>query len=84
MATRKQSKADPDISPEYDFSQGVRGKYAARYSKMKLKIMLDPDVAAAFPTSDAVNATLRPLARLITAQASKRPNPSTRKTRKAG
>jgi len=32
---------------------------------MKLQILLDPDVAAAFPTSYAVKQTLRPVAKLI-------------------
>lgn len=70
------------MSSEYDFSKGARGKYAARFPRMKLKVMLDPDVAAAFPTSDAVNQALRPLAKLIVARTSGRV--ATRKTRKAG
>lgn len=82
MATGRRAKSDPDMSREYDFSKGVRGKYAARFARMKLKVMLDPDVAAALPTSDAVNQALRPLAKLIVARTSRRA--ATRKPRKAG
>lgn len=39
---------------EYDFSDGVRGKYAERYARGSNVVMLDPDVAAAFPDERAV------------------------------
>lgn len=45
--------------PEYDFRGGVRGKYAARYAKGSNVVVLDPDVAAKFQTSEAVNDALR-------------------------
>ena len=48
---------------EYDFSSGVRGKYVARYREGTNVVVLDPDVAKAFPTSDSVNKALRELAR---------------------
>jgi hypothetical protein len=64
MATSNAKSADRNADG-LDFSGGIRGKYAARFGKMKLQILLDPDVAAAFPTSDAVNETLRPIAKLI-------------------
>jgi len=35
--------------PEYDFSRGVRGKYADRFTKETIMVVLDPDVAAIFP-----------------------------------
>ncbi|MCC6196672.1 MAG: hypothetical protein IT518_19635, partial [Burkholderiales bacterium] len=45
---------------EYDFSKGVRGKYAKRLGKEGSNVVvLDPDVAKAFPTSAAVNEALR-------------------------
>ncbi len=46
---------------EYDFSQGVRGKYAQRYSGGTNIVVLSPDVAEFFPDSEAVNAALRAL-----------------------
>ena len=45
---------------EYDFSKGVRGKYAARL-KPGSQIVVDPDVAAAFGDAKAVNRALRTL-----------------------
>lgn len=47
---------------EYDFSKGVRGKYADRLAGGIRLVVLDPDVAKAFPTSEDVNAALRELA----------------------
>jgi len=50
------------MRPEYDFSQlkgRVRGKYAERYREGTNLVLLDPDVAAAFPDAKAVNEALR-------------------------
>lgn len=47
---------------EYDFSGGVRGKCARRYTQGANVVVLEPDVARAFPNSDAVNSSLRALA----------------------
>jgi len=46
---------------EYDFSKGVRGKYAERFSQGSNVVVLDPDVADAFPDSKSVNKALRAL-----------------------
>lgn len=46
---------------EYDFSGGVRGKYARRYAEGSNVVVLSPDVAEAFPDSRAVNEALRSL-----------------------
>lgn len=46
---------------EYDFSDGVRGKYAARYAEGTNLVLLAPDVAAEFPNATAVNRALRAL-----------------------
>jgi hypothetical protein len=51
--------ADDDLRPEYDFSRGVRGKYAERFAKGSNVVVLDPDVAAEFKTPQAVNDALR-------------------------
>ncbi len=48
---------------EYDFSRGVRGKYAERFAAGTNLVRLEPDVAKAFPTSEAVNRALRDPAR---------------------
>ena len=57
---------EDDLRPEYDFSQlkgGVRGKYVERYRQGTNLVLLDPDVAAAFPDAKAVNDALRLLLR---------------------
>ena len=59
------SQDDPDMLDEYDFSGGVRGKYAQRYREGTNLVRLDDDVAAMFPTSEEVNAVLRTLGELI-------------------
>ena len=53
-----------DLLPEYDFATlngGVRGKYASAYRRGTNLVRLDPDVARAFPTDEAVNTALRAL-----------------------
>ena len=55
---------------EYDFSNAVRGKYAKRYAAGSNVVVLEPELAAAFPTARAVNAALR---RQLTAAEEKRP-----------
>jgi len=52
---------EDDMRDEYDFSDGVRGKYAARYAKGTNVVVLDPDVAKKFATSEEVNKALREL-----------------------
>jgi len=47
------------MRPEYDFSKGVRGKYAASFARRSNVVVLSGDVAAAFKTSKAVNDVLR-------------------------
>lgn len=57
-----ESEEEDDLQPEYDFSQmqgGVRGKYVERYRQGTNLVLLDPDVAAAFPDAKAVNDALR-------------------------
>jgi len=57
-----ESEEEDDLQPEYDFSQmqgGVRGKYVERYRQGTNLVLLDPDIAAAFPDAKAVNDALR-------------------------
>ena len=46
---------------EYNFTGGVRGKYADQYLRGTNVVFLDPEVAKAFPDSDSVNEALRAL-----------------------
>ena len=53
--------------PQYDpelIRRGVGNKYADRFPPNALAVVLDPDVAAAFPSADAVNGALRGLLEL--------------------
>jgi hypothetical protein len=59
---------EDDLPAEYDgavlrdlLKNGVRGKYVARYQQGTNLIKLDPDLADAFPTEQAVNDALRQL-----------------------
>ena len=53
------SSEDDDFLPEYDFSGGVRGKYAERFAAGSNCIVLDPELAAEFPDSESVAKVLR-------------------------
>ena len=55
----------------YDFSGGVRGKYAKRYAEGTNVVVLDPDVADVFKNAESVNETLRAVARIIDLQSHK-------------
>lgn len=55
---------DHDMLPEYDFSRGVRGKYVKRYTEGSNIVVLSPDVAKIFRTSESVNEALRTLVRV--------------------
>ena len=59
------NKEDAEMLEEYDFSQGVVGKYAKQYAEGTNIVLLDPDVAEVFPDSEAVNQALRAIARII-------------------
>ena len=56
---------DPDMLEEYDFSKGIKGKYAKRYAEGTNVVLIDPDVAEFFPDQDTVNDALRSLIRII-------------------
>jgi hypothetical protein len=59
-----QPDIEDELRDEYDetvLRNGVRGKYAERYLKGTNVVLLEPDVAAAFPTEKSVNEALRSL-----------------------
>jgi hypothetical protein len=49
---------------EYDFSKGMRGKYAKRYAEGTNIVVLSPDVAEVFHDSESVNEALRVLVKV--------------------
>jgi len=61
---KKGTSKKKDMLEEYDFSQGERGKYAERYAAGTNVVVLAPDVAAAFPTTESVNEALRALIKI--------------------
>lgn len=69
MKKRSTSRPAPDevsdLRPEYDFSDGVRRKHAARYAAGNNVVVLDPDVARVFKDSASVNEVLRSLLPVI-------------------
>lgn len=62
MKKEIKNEFEDELRPEYDFAKmtgGVRGKYAKRYKAGTNLVLLEPDVAKAFPTDEAVNEALR-------------------------
>jgi len=56
---------DMEMREEYDFSGGVRGKYAKRYAEGTNVVLLDPELSDLFPDSKSVNEALKYLAKLV-------------------
>lgn len=59
---------EKEMLTEYDFSKSVRGKHARSYAKGSNVVVLEPDVAKAFPNPKKVNEALRSLAGIIRPQ----------------
>ena len=61
---KKPDTEHEDIRPEYDFASlegGVRVQYYARVAAGSNLVLLDPDVAKAFPSQETVNRAFRML-----------------------
>jgi len=75
-------KQSDELRAEYkrsDFGTLARGKYAQRSAEQTNVVVLDPQVARAFPNDRAVNKALRGLLRLRKAKPGR-----SRRTRRAG
>ena len=48
-----------EMRDEYDFSHGVRGKYAELFRKGSNVVVIEPDLAREFPNAKSVNKALR-------------------------
>lgn len=72
-------KAEPDeLRREYrrgDLGPGVRGKYFESFRSGTNLVLLEPDIATAFPTDEAVNNALRSIM-----ETAKRPAQSGKRT----
>ena len=62
-------RGSDDLRPEYDLASlkgGVRGKYYKQATAGTNLVLLEPDVARAFPDSKSVNRALRLLQEIAT------------------
>jgi len=75
---KKPAEENDELRPEYDLKSllkgGVRGKYAKQYRAGTNLVLLDPDVAKAFPDGKAVNDALRLVIKLNKVQDKARQN----------
>jgi hypothetical protein len=70
---RVEVETEDGMRAEYDLSQlkgRVRGKYVERYREGTNLVLLEPDVAAAFPNAKSVNEALRLLMKVAQKQTS--------------
>jgi len=80
-AVRKTKKKD-ELRREYDFRSlgpSVKGKYYQQYVEGTNLVLLDPDIAEAFPSSKDVNDALR----VLVSVASKRVRPARRTAKRS-
>jgi hypothetical protein len=73
---KKETDELDELRSEYNFSQmagGVRGKYVERYRAGTNLVLLEPDVAEAFPTAASVNEALRSLLPVASGQQPNKP-----------
>jgi hypothetical protein len=68
----KKTESTGELRPEYDLKSllkdGVRGKYAARYKEGTNLVLLEPEIAKAFPNEKAVNDALKLVIKLVKLQ----------------
>jgi len=73
MPIKNAAEINDELRPEYDLSKltgGVRGKYYKRATAGTILVLLEPDVAEAFPDGQTVNEVLRALVKVARIQAS--------------
>jgi hypothetical protein len=70
-------QGDLEMLKEYDFSNGVRGKYAQRHTEGTNVAVLSTDVAEVFTNSESVNEALRALIKIARQTPKKSPTPKT-------
>lgn len=61
LSRKKRQNSREELSSEYrfDYSKAKPNRFAARMSGSTIAVVLEPDVAAVFKSSKAVNALLR-------------------------
>jgi hypothetical protein len=85
-ASKAVRDSSDELRPEYvfDYSKAKANPYAARLKGRTVAVVLEPDVAAAFPTSKAVNSQLRAVVAAIPRRSRKRVAPRRRGGRARG
>ncbi len=66
---KKGAKKKQAMRGEYDFSKGVRGKYARQYAEGANIVAIDPDLSDVFADSKSVNQALRAIAKIVRSNA---------------
>ena len=69
---KKGTRRHDETRDHYDFSGGVRGKYARGYAEGTNVVVIDPDISRLFPNGKAVNETLRAVAQIVQIQERRR------------
>jgi len=63
MKKKSREEKSDELREEYDLGEllkgGIQGKYAGRFREGANIVLLDQDIAEAFPTDEAVNEALR-------------------------
>lgn len=82
---RRPEPGPEDMLPEYDLDwpKAKPNPYAARL-KNTVAVVLAPDVARAFPTSESVNTALRSVLAAVPRRSKRHPSRKKSRTRKAG
>jgi hypothetical protein len=76
MKKASAKRMNDDLRPEYDLSQlrgGVRGKYYRQATAGTNLVLIEPELANVFPTTESVNRALRLLVETAEAAASSLP-----------
>jgi hypothetical protein len=83
-ASKPARNASDDLRPEYafDYSKAKANPYAAQLKGRTVAVVLEPDVAAAFPNSKAVNRQLRAVVAAVPRRSRKRGSPKARRSNK--
>jgi hypothetical protein len=76
------SEGSDELRPEYrfDYSKARPNPYAARLKGKTVAVVLDAEVAAAFPTSESVNTALRAI--MVQRRSKRKPRAAGRRSNK--
>jgi len=85
-ASKAVRDSSDDLRPEYafDYSKARANPYAARLKGRTVAVVLEADVAAAFPTSKAVNTQLRAVVGAVPRRSRRSAAPKRRASRTGG